>query len=203
MSPPSSNKSLSSPEQLSAPEINSGIYCFNTTGALFTKLDLLSTNNAHGEYYLTDVSPPFWSPTNSASSPSKPDSVDEVLGANTIAEMMHLDAAMRLATAHRLMAEGVTIFRPDTCVIDAEVQVAPDTIIEPYVQILGATRVGSDCRIRSYSVIHSSELGEGVLVRNGCVLDHATIGDGAILGPYAQPPPGEHHRPRSSCRQLL
>ena len=37
------------------------------------------------------------------------------------------------------MAQGVTIFRPDTCVIDAQVTVAPDTVIEPYVQLLGAT----------------------------------------------------------------
>ena len=60
--------------------------------------------------------------------------VDEVLGANTIAEMMHLDAAMRLATARRLMAAGVTIQRPETCVIDSEVIIAPDTVIEPFVQ---------------------------------------------------------------------
>ncbi len=51
------------------------------------------------------------------------------------------------------MANGVTIFRPDTCVIDSSVTVGPDTIIEPYVQLLGATRIGADCRIRSYSVI--------------------------------------------------
>jgi bifunctional UDP-N-acetylglucosamine pyrophosphorylase / glucosamine-1-phosphate N-acetyltransferase len=175
-------KSLT-PAQLSAPEINSGIYCFNTA-ALFAKLDLLSTNNAHGEYYLTDVASLLVADKQRVVA-IQADSVDEVLGANTIAEMMHLDAAMRLATARRLMAEGVTIFRPDTCVIDAEVQIAPDTIIEPYVQILGATRIGGDCHIRSYSVIHSSELGEGVLVRNGCILDQAVIGDGAVLGPYA------------------
>jgi bifunctional UDP-N-acetylglucosamine pyrophosphorylase/glucosamine-1-phosphate N-acetyltransferase len=182
-------KSLS-PEQKNAPEINSGIYCFNTA-ALFSKLDLLSTSNAHGEYYLTDVAALLVA-DNQRVVAIQAGSVDEVLGANTIAEMMHLDAAMRLATASRLMAEGVTIFRPETCVIDAEVQVAPDTIIEPYVQILGATRIGADCRIRSYSVIHSSELGEGVLVRNGCILDGATIGDGAALGPYANLRPESH-----------
>ena len=121
----------------------------------------------------------------------KADSVDEVLGANTIAEMMHLDAAMRLNTARRLMASGVTIFRPETCVIDSEVTVAPDTVIEPYVQLLGATKIGSDCRIRSYSVIQNSQLGDNVTVRNGCILDQATISNGAILGPYA------HLRPES------
>jgi len=177
------------PQQLGAPEINSGIYCFKTA-ALFAKLDLLSTNNAHGEYYLTDVAAMLVDEGERVIA-LQADSVDEVLGANTIAEMMQLDAAVRLATARRLMAAGVTIFRPETCVIDAEVEVGPDTVIEPYVQLLGATRVGSECRIRSYSVLQRSVLGDAVTVRNGCILDGAEVGDGAILGPYA------HLRPES------
>jgi len=104
-------------EQLGAPEINSGIYCFETE-ALFSKLDLLSTNNAHGEFYLTDVAAMLVADGRRVIA-LKAESVDEVLGANTIAEMMHLDAAMRAGAAKRLMAQGVTIFRPDTCVIDA------------------------------------------------------------------------------------
>src|SRR5882757_5893676 len=129
-------KSLS-PDQLSTPEINSGIYCFETH-ALFSKLDALDTNNAHGEFYLTDVAAMLVAEGKRVVA-IKAESVDEVLAANTIAEMMHLDAAMRLATARRLMAAGVTIFRPETCVIDAEVTVGPDTVIEPYVQLLGKT----------------------------------------------------------------
>jgi bifunctional UDP-N-acetylglucosamine pyrophosphorylase/glucosamine-1-phosphate N-acetyltransferase len=98
---------------------------------------------------------------------------------------------MRHETAKRLMAQGVTIFRPETCVIDSTVTIGADTIIEPYVQILGATRIGTDCRIRSYSVIQRSSLGNEVTVRNGCILDNAEVSDGAILGPYA------HLRPES------
>ncbi len=181
------------PEQFGAREINSGIYCFQTV-ALLSKLDLLSTNNAHGEFYLTDVAAMLVADGERVVA-IQADSVDEVLGANTIAEMMHLDAAVRLATARRLMAEGVTIFRPDTCVLDAEIQVGPDTVIEPFVQLLGATRVGSDCRIRSYSVVQNSVLGDDVLLRNGCILDGATVGDGALLGPYAHLRPESHIGP--------
>jgi bifunctional UDP-N-acetylglucosamine pyrophosphorylase/glucosamine-1-phosphate N-acetyltransferase len=177
------------PDQLSAPEINSGIYCFETK-ALFSKLDSLSTNNAHGEFYLTDVAAMLVAEGKRVVA-VKADSVDEVLGANTIAEMMHLDAAMRLTTAKRLMANGVTIFRPETCVIDSEVMVGPDTVIEPYVQLLGATTIGTESRIRSYSVIQNSTLGDNVTVRNGCILDTAEVANNAILGPYA------HLRPES------
>ena len=170
-------------------EINSGIYCFETQ-ALFSKLDALDTNNAHGEFYLTDVAAMLVADGRRVVA-IQAESVDEVLGANTIAEMMHLDAAMRLAAAKRLMAAGVTIFRPETCVIDPQVAIGPDTVIEPYVQLLGATRIGSDSRVRSYSVIQNSQLGDHVTVRNGCILDSAEVADHAVLGPYA------HLRPES------
>jgi bifunctional UDP-N-acetylglucosamine pyrophosphorylase/glucosamine-1-phosphate N-acetyltransferase len=177
------------PDQLNTPEINSGIYCFRTA-ALFEKLDQLDTNNAHGEFYLTDVAAMLVA-DNQRVVAVKADSVDEVLGANTIAEMMHLDAAMRLNTARRLMAAGVTIFRPETTVIDSEVEVGPDTTIEPFVQLLGATKIGSDCRIRSYSVIQNTTIGDNVTIRNGCIIDSSTIADAAIIGPYS------HLRPES------
>jgi bifunctional UDP-N-acetylglucosamine pyrophosphorylase/glucosamine-1-phosphate N-acetyltransferase len=89
------------------------------------------------------------------------------------------------------MAQGVTIFRPETCVIDSTVTIGPDTVIEPYVQLLGNTSIGSDSHIRSYSVIQNSQLGDNVLVRNGCILDSAEVASNAILGPYA------HLRPES------
>lgn len=175
-------------EQLGAKEINSGIYGFRTE-ALFRHLDSLSTNNAHGEFYLTDVAAMLVAEGERVIA-VQAESVDEVLGANTIAEMMHLDAAMRLNTAKKLMALGVTIFRPETCVIDSAVEVGPDTIIEPYVQLLGATRIGSDCTVRSFSVIRDSTLADGVLVRNGCIMEGTTVAAGALLGPYSHLRPG-------------
>jgi bifunctional UDP-N-acetylglucosamine pyrophosphorylase/glucosamine-1-phosphate N-acetyltransferase len=88
------------------------------------------------------------------------------------------------------MASGVTIFRPETCVIDAAVEVASDTVIEPFVQLLGATRIGSECRIRSYSVIENCTLGNNVLIRQSCVLSDSTIASAANIGPFAHLRPG-------------
>jgi bifunctional UDP-N-acetylglucosamine pyrophosphorylase/glucosamine-1-phosphate N-acetyltransferase len=70
-------------------------------------------------------------------------------------------------------------------VIDADVQVAPDTVIEPFVQLLGNTRIGTACRVRSYSVIRDSEIGEGVTIRPGCIMEQARIAAGATIGPYS------------------
>jgi bifunctional UDP-N-acetylglucosamine pyrophosphorylase/glucosamine-1-phosphate N-acetyltransferase len=176
------------PGEYTSSEINSGIYCFETA-ALFTNLDRLSNQNASGEFYLTDIAALLVKDGQRVVVTVATD-IDEVLGANTIAEMMHLDAAMRLATARRLMSEGVTIFRPDTVIIDAQVEVGPDTVIQPYVQLLGSTKVGCNCRIASYSVVEDTTLGDNVLLRNGCILSESTVADGAKLGPYAHLRPG-------------
>jgi bifunctional UDP-N-acetylglucosamine pyrophosphorylase/glucosamine-1-phosphate N-acetyltransferase len=90
----------------------------------------------------------------------------------------------------QLLAAGITIDRPETCVIDPDVEVGADTIIEPFVQLLGKTRIGSGCRIRSFSVIENCTLGNGVLIRQSCVLEDSTIADGAQIGPFAHLRPG-------------
>jgi bifunctional UDP-N-acetylglucosamine pyrophosphorylase/glucosamine-1-phosphate N-acetyltransferase len=99
-------------------------------------------------------------------------------------------AARQHAAAARLIAAGVTIDRPDTCVIDPDVEVAPGTVIEPFAQLLGRTRVGAGCRIRSFSVIENCTVGNGVQILQSCVLEDSTIADGARLGPFTHLRPG-------------
>jgi bifunctional UDP-N-acetylglucosamine pyrophosphorylase/glucosamine-1-phosphate N-acetyltransferase len=88
------------------------------------------------------------------------------------------------------MAAGVSIYRPETCVIDPDVEIDADTILEPFVQVLGKTRIGADCRIRSFSVIRDSQIADSVLVRPGCIIDQSNVAAGAQLGPYAHLRPG-------------
>jgi bifunctional UDP-N-acetylglucosamine pyrophosphorylase/glucosamine-1-phosphate N-acetyltransferase len=176
------------PEQQFLREVNMGMYAFRTA-PLLAHLDELTSNNPHGELYLTDMAAVLHSAGERVVA-IKAGEVAELLGANTIAELVELDATLRASTAQRLMASGVTIFRPDTCVIDADVEVAADAIIEPFVQLLGKTRIGTGSRVRSYSVIEDCTIGDFVLVRQSCVLAESTIGDGARIGPFAHLRPG-------------
>src|SRR5439155_5045918 len=96
-------------------------------------------------------------------------------GGNTRAELADIDEKMRMSKCRQLMADGVTIFYPATCVIDADVEVAPDTVIEPYVQLLGKTRIGTACRVRSYCVIRDTEIADGVMILPGCVMRESRI----------------------------
>ena len=171
------------PEQQSLREINSGIYAFRAE-PLFAHIGELKTENAHGEYYLTDMAGLLVAAGERVVAVEAANPV-EVLGANTIAEMMELDRELRLDTARRLMEQGVTVLRPETTVIDTGVEIGSDTVIEPFVQLLGETKIGEDCRIRSYSVIENSTLGDGVLVRHACVIAGSRIAAGALIGPFA------------------
>ena len=110
--------------------------------------------------------------------------------APNIAELVALDAQARAAKAARLMEAGVTIFRPDTTVIDPDVEVGPDTVIEPFVQLLGSTRIGSGSHIRSFTVIEDCTIGDQVLVRQSCILSESTVASGARIGPFAHLRPG-------------
>jgi bifunctional UDP-N-acetylglucosamine pyrophosphorylase/glucosamine-1-phosphate N-acetyltransferase len=170
-------------------EVNSGIYVFRTA-PLLAHLDQLHDRNANNEIILTDMAGLLRSAGELVVAIQAAESTAEVLGANTIAELVALDATLRANTASRLMAEGVTIFRPETCVIDADVRVEPDTVIEPFVQLLGQTHIGSDCLIRSYSVIQNCTLGNGVLLLPSCVLTDSKVDDGAKIGPFAHLRPG-------------
>jgi bifunctional UDP-N-acetylglucosamine pyrophosphorylase/glucosamine-1-phosphate N-acetyltransferase len=176
------------PEQEALCEINSGIYAFRTA-PLLARLDLLDANNANQELILTDMAGLLRSAGERVVAIQAADA-GEVLGVNTIAELVALDAALRANTANRLMAEGVTIFRPETSVIDAEVEIAPDTVIEPFVQLLGRVKIGTGCRIRSYTVIENCTLGNNVVVLQSCVLAGSGFADGASIGPFARVRPG-------------
>jgi bifunctional UDP-N-acetylglucosamine pyrophosphorylase/glucosamine-1-phosphate N-acetyltransferase len=176
------------PAQKKLREINSGFYAF-AVKPLYGHIGELKADNAHHEYYLTDMAAVL------TKAKAKVVAIEtkgpsEILGSNTRAEMVELDALFRMEKCRQVMTSGATIFFPQTCVIDADVEVGPDTILEPFVQLLGTTRIGSDCRVRSYSVITNSEIGDGVTIRPGSILDDARVASGAVIGPYSHLRPG-------------
>jgi bifunctional UDP-N-acetylglucosamine pyrophosphorylase/glucosamine-1-phosphate N-acetyltransferase len=169
-------------------EINSGFYAFDAK-ALFGSIDKLSTDNPHGEYYLTDMAAVLGK-AKARVVAVETDDPYEILGSNTRAELVDIDQRMRAAKCQKLMAEGVTIFFPQTCVIDNDVEIGADTVIEPFVQILGNTRIGEDCCISSYSVIRNSQIDDGAVLLPGCILDESDVKTKASLGPYSRLRPG-------------
>ena len=177
------------PAQKKIREINAGFYVFSVP-QLFSHIEKLSTANPHAEYYLTDMAAVLRKAGQRGRSLE-----NRKLRRSSGREHPRRTFRDRRTDAHAKSAgnswpEGVTIFYPATCVIDTDVEIAPDTVIEPFVQILGRTRIGANCRIRSYSVIRDSEIADGVLIRPGCILEEAIIGPAAVIGPYSHLRPG-------------
>jgi bifunctional UDP-N-acetylglucosamine pyrophosphorylase/glucosamine-1-phosphate N-acetyltransferase len=176
------------PAQKKIHEINSGMYAFS--GApLFQHIDELGADNAHAEFYLTDMASILRKAKARVVALAAADP-HEVLGGNTRAELVEIDQHIRLAKCQQLMRDGVTIFYPQTCVIDVDVEIGADSVIEPFVQILGNSRIGRDCRVRSYSVIRNTTIDDSVVVLPACVIDDSQIRKEAVIGPFSRLRPG-------------
>ena len=101
------------------------------------------------------------------------------------------------AKPRELMDNGVTIYKPETVLIDCGVTVGEDTVIEPFVQLLGETAIGQDCLIRSYSVLTNTRVGDQVRVNHGTLAEDSIIGQAAIVGPYSRIRPGSEIGPEA------
>lgn len=169
-------------------EVNSSIYCF-TLEKLWPALAEVRPENAHHELYLTDAIALLTRGKEKvralpASSPK------EILGCNTRADLAEADRLFRARKAQALMDGGVTIYLPETVLIDPEVEVESDSVVEPGVQLLGKTRVGSHCRIQSGSVLTDALLEHHVLVRQHSIITASSLKSGVIVGPFAHLRPG-------------
>ncbi len=187
-------KSLS-PDERQITEVNSSIYVFHLR-KLFSFLERLSRNNPHREYYLTDVIGVMREAGEEVAAYTVGD-YHEALGSNTRAELAEMDRILRRRKAESLMTSGVTIYLPETVMIDADVSVGPDTTIEPGVQLLGKTRIGRGCLIRSYSILSDVEVEDGVTVRPWCLVTQSRLGKDTMVGPFAHLRDGAELRPRA------
>ena len=170
-------------EQRAIREINSSIYCF-TLEKLWPCLVFLKPQNVHKELYLTDAIAVLRQKGEKVQAVLATDS-DEVLGCNTRADLAAVDAVFRRRKRAAIMDAGVTIELPETVLIDPEVVVGADTRIEPGVQLLGKTRVGAGCTIRTGSVLSDVVLEDNVLVKPYTIVSASHLSRGTQAGPFA------------------
>ncbi len=171
-------------EQREINEINSAIYCF-TLEKLWPALARVKPNNKHRELYLTDTIAALNAKGETVLAQVAADS-REVLGCNTRADLAEVDRIFRERKRQALMDDGVTIQLPETVLIDPEVTAGEDTIIEPGVQLLGKTKIGARCTIRTGSVLTDAILGDDVTVEAYCVVAESRLDDRVIIGPFAR-----------------
>jgi bifunctional UDP-N-acetylglucosamine pyrophosphorylase/glucosamine-1-phosphate N-acetyltransferase len=181
------------PTQRAIREVNSGIYCF-MLAKLWPCLAELRPENIHRELYLTDAIRLLTERGERVEAIRAADPA-EALGANTRAELALVDRIFRQRKAAALMESGVTIYLPETVLIDPDVEVGADTVIEPAVQLLGATRIGRGCTVRTASVLADAALEDDVVVRQHCLVVASRLGRGTVVGPFAHLRDGAELKP--------
>jgi bifunctional UDP-N-acetylglucosamine pyrophosphorylase/glucosamine-1-phosphate N-acetyltransferase len=177
-------------EQRELNEINSSIYCF-TLEKLWPALAQVKPNNQHRELYLTDAIAVMAAKGEAVLAQLAADA-REALGCNTRADLAEADRTLREWKRDALLNDGVTIQLPETVLVDPDVTAGEDTVIEPCVQLLGKTKIGARCTIRTGSVLSDAILGDEVTVEPHCVLAQSRLDDRVIIGPFARLRPGNH-----------
>src|SRR6185312_248313 len=149
---------------------NAGLWALDARH-LFTLLQDVGTDNARGEYYLTDI-------VRIARARGLPCRVieaaaDEMVGVNSRAELAAAEALMQRRLRQAAMASGVTLVAPETVFFSADTRIGRDSTVGPFVVF------GPDVAI-----------GEGVEIPAFCHMVGARIGDRASVGPFARLRPG-------------
>jgi bifunctional UDP-N-acetylglucosamine pyrophosphorylase/glucosamine-1-phosphate N-acetyltransferase len=168
-------------EQRAIREVNSGIFCYQTSW-LLAHLDQLQPRAGHGEYYLTDLvslAAAEHAPTATCSCAEA-----EVLGINDRVQLAAAERLMRETINTRLMLSGVTLIDPATTYVEASVSIGPDTIIYPGSHLTGTTIIGRECAIGPNTIVENSAIGNRVEIV-ASLIQGATIEDDVDIGPFS------------------
>jgi bifunctional UDP-N-acetylglucosamine pyrophosphorylase/glucosamine-1-phosphate N-acetyltransferase len=174
-------------EQLAVREASCGIFAFDS-GVLVDALGRLTTDNAQGEMYLTDVVG-IADAGGGRVSALVLDDVWQAEGVNDRVQLAALGAELNRRVVEGWMREGVTVVDPATTWVDVDVRLGRDVLIEPGTQLRGATSVGDGATIGPDTTLRDVEVGPRATV----VRTHgseSSIGAGAEVGPYSYLRPG-------------
>jgi bifunctional UDP-N-acetylglucosamine pyrophosphorylase/glucosamine-1-phosphate N-acetyltransferase len=178
-----------SAEERTIREINSGIYVFSLAG-LFDALHALATDNAQGEYYLTDLVAAYRRAGRTVETLCLNDAA-EIRGVNSRVDLADLGRVLFDRTRRALMLGGVTLVDPTTTYVETGVLIGEDTTLGPNVVITGTTTIGRGCYVHAGCRLTNATLADGVTVLDHSVVTDSEIQAGASVGPMA------HLRPDS------
>ena len=185
-------------EQKGVNEINAGIYCLDWQKVKPAFSDL-KTNNAQGEYYLTDIIK--WGNENGLSVNAYTlKNNEEIYGINSKANLAEATKLLNKRIISKHLTNGVTIIDPDSTWISPETEIEPDTVIYPSTYIEGKNIIGKNCKIGPFAHLRGGvqlednvKIGNFVEVKkahiksntNACHLTYigdAEIGSGVNIG---------------------
>ncbi|WP_413325774.1 bifunctional UDP-N-acetylglucosamine diphosphorylase/glucosamine-1-phosphate N-acetyltransferase GlmU [Bacillus inaquosorum] len=181
------HKDASEEERL-VTEINTGTYCFDNE-ALFRAIDLVSNDNAQGEYYLPDVIEILKNEGETVAA-YQTGNFQETLGVNDRVALSQAEQFMKERINKRHMQNGVTLIDPMNTYISPDAVIGSDTVIYPGTMIKGEVQIGEDTIIGPHTEIMNSSIGSRTVIKQS-VVNHSKVGNDVNIGPFA------HIRPDS------
>lgn len=175
------------PEQKAVKEVNAGIYCLNW-GKVKSAFSQLKTNNAQGEYYLTDII--SWGKEHALKvNAFILDDSDEIYGINSRLNLATATKIMNRRNLERYMENGVTIVDPESTWISEDTEIGTDTIIYPATYIEGKNKIGKSCKIGpcahlrgDVEVCDNVKVGNFVEVKKSKISSNTNVGHLSYIG---------------------
>lgn len=178
-------KKHATPDELTIPEVNSGIYCFEASW-LWSRLNSLQPHD-NGEYYLTDLVGLAIAEDRTVATARV--ALEEAIGVNDRVQLAEAEAILRGRILRDLMLSGVTVEDPASTYVEVGVRVGQDTVLRPGTMLHGQTVIGTECVIGPNSVIRDSQVGDNCEVV-GSWLDSAIMESETRIGPMSRLRPG-------------
>lgn len=163
-------------EEKQIQEVNAGVYCINWQ-KVKKAFNELKSNNAQGEYYLTDIISWGVKHNLNVQAYTLKDNT-EILGINSKVQLAEAAKILNKRNLTKLMKNGVTIVDPETTWISEDTVIGADTIVYPSVYINGKNTIGSNCSIGPMAHIRGNvEIGNNVRVGNFVEVKNSKIKD--------------------------
>jgi len=169
-------------------EVNSGVMCA-TVADWQRWLASVKSDNAQGEYYLTDCVG-LAAAEGCRVEAVLADDPEELLGANDRSQLALLEQVFQRRARHALMQSGVTLLSPDTVHIRGQVQADPDVVVDSQVTFEGNVILGAGVSIGQGCVIRDVNLAPGTRLEPYCVLEGVKTAGACKIGPFARLRPG-------------
>lgn len=177
-----------SDDQRQIREINTGIMAVSQSH-LAKWLPTLSSDNAQGEYYLTDIIAMAAS-EQVAVVGSQPAFEQLVQGVNNRQQQAELERWYQRQLAEQLMVEGATLADPARIDIRGELTTGHDCFIDINTLFEGKVELGNNVSVGANSILKNCTIADGTVIEPNSMIDQATVAENCIIGPYARLRPG-------------
>lgn len=175
------------PEEKTVQEVNAGIYCLNWA-KIKPAFSQLTSNNAQGEYYLTDII--SWGKSQNLSVNAYIlENNQEIYGINSRQNLAEATKIMNSRKLNTLMENGVTIVDTSSTWISEDTEIGEDTIIYPATYIEGKNKIGKNCKIGpcahlrgNVEIADNCKIGNFVEVKNAQISHHTNAGHLSYIG---------------------